>query len=427
MSWPVRHLPVLQNWDCHACTNCCREYNIRLTEEDYQRIASQGWERDAAFQDRPVFVRTSGALWGPKRYRLNHHEDGRCVFLSDEGRCRIHERFGAAAKPLACRVFPFVLVPAGDHWRVGLRFACPSVAANKGRPLASHEAELAGYAAEPQRLHLQGGGRPAEETVVPPPPLQAGQRLEWPDLLRFAQALLTLIRDRRDPLDRRIRKWLALARLCRQAKFDKVRGGRLSEFLNLLTSGLDSEVPADPGTLPPPSWVGRVLFRQVLAIYSRVDHGPNRGSAPRSLLARAGGAWRFARGSGPVPRLNARLPETTFEQIEESTGRPPEAAEQLLERYYAIKAESLQFCGPSQFGLSFWDGVEALALTLPVVLWLARAFRDLPRDEAVRQAVSIVDNHFGFNPLLGSARQRLGLRILARNGELERLIGWYSR
>jgi lysine-N-methylase len=257
--------------------------------------------------------------------------------------------------------------------------------------------------------------------------LQSGQRVDWPDVLRFAQALLTLVRDRRDRLDRRIRKWLALARLCRQANFDKVQGSRLNEFLNLLTSGLDSEVPADLATLPLPSWVGRVLFRQVLAIYSRVDHGPNRGSAPRSLLARVGGAWRFARGSGPVPRLNAHLSETTFQQIDEATGRLPEAAEQLLERYYAIKVESLQFCGPSQFGLSFWEGVEALALTLPVVLWLARAFRDLPRDEAVRQAVSIVDNHFGFNPLLGSARQRLGLRILARNGELEKLIGWYSR
>src|SRR5262249_22036867 len=116
MSWPVRHLPVVQNWDCHACTNCCREYAVPVTTEDHQRIAAQGWEREPDFQNRPIFVRVSGRLWGPKRYRLYHHEDGRCLFLSDEGRCRIHERFGADAKPLACRVFPFALVPAGDHW-----------------------------------------------------------------------------------------------------------------------------------------------------------------------------------------------------------------------------------------------------------------------------------------------------------------------
>jgi lysine-N-methylase len=99
----------------------------------------------------------------------------------------------------------------------------------------------------------------------------------------------------------------------------------------------------------------------------------------------------------------------------------------VLERYYAVKAESLQFCGPTHFGMAFWDGVEALALTLPVVLWLTRALADLPREEAVQQAVSMVDNHFGFNPMLGSARQRFSLRLLVRGGELERLIAWYSR
>ena len=51
-----------------------------------------------------------GWLWG-KKWFLSHRPDGSCVFLSDQGRCRIHERHGYEAKPLPCRLFPFVLVP----------------------------------------------------------------------------------------------------------------------------------------------------------------------------------------------------------------------------------------------------------------------------------------------------------------------------
>src|SRR5262245_20383590 len=146
MSLPVRHLPVLQNWDCHGCSNCCREYLVTVSDEERRRIAAQGWERDPDIGDLPLFVRFGP--WWRRRYRLNARGNGLCVFLSPEGRCRIHERFGGAAKPLVCRAYPFMLVPAGDQWRVGLRYACPSAAANRGRALPEHDADLARLAAE---------------------------------------------------------------------------------------------------------------------------------------------------------------------------------------------------------------------------------------------------------------------------------------
>jgi hypothetical protein len=45
----------------------------------------------------------------------------------------------------------------------------------------------------------------------------------------------------------------------------------------------------------------------------------------------------------------------------------------------------------------------------------------------VLQALTVVDDHFGFNPVLASLRQRLSFRILAGKGGLARLIAWYSR
>jgi lysine-N-methylase len=379
---------------------------------------AQGWDQDPHRGGTEPFTK-EGPPWA-RRYVLRQR-DGACVFLSDQGRCRIHERFGAEAKPFACRLYPFVLLPAGDHWRVGLRFACPSAAASKGRPLAEHQAELDRYAAElTEREGLDGAPRPA-------PPLQAGQRVEWPDLLRFVSFLLTLLGDRRDRVHRRLRKCLALARLCRQARFDQITGSRLTEFLQVVGAGLDAEVPSDPAALTPPTWVGRVLFRPLLGLYARQDRGRERGLAARGRLALLRAGWRFAVGKGPVPRVHGRLPETTFEHLEEPWGPLPDAAEQVLERYYLMKVGALQFCGAGNFHFPFWEGLEALALTFPAILWLTRAFADLPRAAAVERGVSIVDNHFGYNRQLDGWHQRMALRILARRGELEKLIGWYSR
>src|SRR5262249_42412503 len=153
---------------------------------------------------------------------------------------KIHGKFGAEAKPLACRVYPFVLVPAGHEWRVGLRYACPSAADGKGRPLAEHAAELRQYAAALQTQEQIGAD-------VPAPPLQEGQPAPWADVARFTEALRRLVAEPADPLERRLRKCLALADLCRQAKFDTVSGRRLGEFLELVTAGLEAEVPSGPG------------------------------------------------------------------------------------------------------------------------------------------------------------------------------------
>jgi lysine-N-methylase len=416
----LHSLPVLQNWDCHGCGGCCYQYQAPVTEEEQRRIESQGWDKEPDLAGKRLF--TAQGPWWARRSVLAHRPEGGCVFLSPEGRCRIHERFGPEVKPLACRLFPFVLVPVGNQWRVGLRFACPSAAANRGRPLTAHGPDLEQFA---RLLEQQEGPVVA---ALPPPPLQAGQYVAWPDLLRFVQAILALLQERNVSLERRWRKCLALAELCRQAQFDKLTGGRLTEFLNVVSDGMDGEVPAQPEAVPPPSWVGRALFRQSVAVYARKDQGQARGPATRTLLGRLGSGLHFAFGWGIVPGVNAALrPGVTFAQMEAPAGRLPAEAQAMLERYYLLKVESLQFCGPTGFGLPFWDGLESLALTLPIILWLSRGLAAASRTEAVTQAVSIVDDHFGFNRALRSWRHRLIRRLLASRGELSRLIAWYSR
>jgi lysine-N-methylase len=413
----------LQNWDCHVCGTCCKEYLVTITQEEKDRIESQGWDRDRDLGGRPP-VRVSGPPWA-RRYHLNHQPDGSCVFLDSKGRCRVHERHGYETKPLPCRLFPFVLVPQGDRWGVGLRFACPSAAENKGRPLTGHNAELREFA--DMLARREGLSTLPDGTFIAPPRFPKGQ-IDWPDTHRYKDALLAILGDRNDRMERRWRRCLALATQCRGApRIDAVKGQKLGELLGVLAGAADAEVPTDPASLAPPGWIGRILFRQTLALYTRKDHGPNRGLARRGRVALSGAALRFARGKGAVPRMHRWMPETTFEAVESAGETLTPAAEAILERYYLMKVGSLQFCGAACYGMSFWEGLEALALTFPILLWVRRAFADLSPEEGVTKALSIVDDHFGFNRVLGSLRHRFSLRLLAGRGEIVRLIAWYSR
>jgi lysine-N-methylase len=190
---------------------------------------------------------------------------------------------------------------------------------------------------------------------------------------------------------------------------------------------MDAEVPARPEDLPPPSWIGRILFRQVLSLYARKDTGQHPGLAKRGRLALLGAAWRFARGTGPVPKVHGLLPEVTFEKLEEPADPLPEECEQILQRYYLTKVESMQFCGATNYHHGFWAGLESLVLTYPAIMWLMRAFAELGPRAALIRALRIVDDNFGFHPMLGSRRQKFGLRLLSSRSEIDRLVAWYSR
>jgi lysine-N-methylase len=428
MAAPIRRLSVIQNWSCHVCGNCCSDYWVPVTAAERDRIDKQGWSQLPEFQGVPLFKRY-GAWWKfwNKRYRLNHRAGDRCVFLSDKGLCRIHEKFGEAAKPFACQLYPYVLVPVGNHYRVSMRFACPSAVANKGRPLAEQHDELKRYAQLLEEWERGEGHRVPRQGELPPPTLQDRQAVSWAELQQIVEALLVLIRDRRDSMTRRLLKCLAFVRLCREARFDKLGGGRLREFLDLMRRAADGETPDDPAHFASPGWIGRLLFRTFLAIYLRKDQGTRRGVSSHGRLFLILAMGRMAWGGGPLPRLQAGLPDKTFAEMERRDTALGREADELLERYYSIKVESFQFCGVAYYHYSFWEGFEALMLTYPLIRWLARGYAEHGPIASVEKAISVIDENYAYSPFLGSNRQRLALRILSFRGELERLIAWYGR
>lgn len=97
----------------HACSECCWDTEMPLTEEDAARLAALGHSLDAFSRigdDRVRYLRTVDA---PRA-------DGKrpCHFLKD-GLCSVY-----ADRPAGCRTYPFVMTTEGkvvrDHdcpWR----------------------------------------------------------------------------------------------------------------------------------------------------------------------------------------------------------------------------------------------------------------------------------------------------------------------
>src|SRR3954465_16010844 len=104
MKSKLRTLPIIEQWDCHHCTACCRETTIQLTADDLAKLREQRWDQHSEYRGVQT-VRRSLFLGGASV--LAHKADGACVFLTDAGLCRIHEVFGAEANPYMCRLFPF--------------------------------------------------------------------------------------------------------------------------------------------------------------------------------------------------------------------------------------------------------------------------------------------------------------------------------
>lgn len=414
-------LPTLQNWDCHNCSGCCRQHGIFITDEEKARIESQGWTAEHGVPaDQTLVVKAKSGLFVKPRYRLAHQADGACVFLDEQGLCRIHARFEEAAKPLACRIYPYAFHPKGRQVAVGLRFSCPSVVKNLGTPVQDQDASIRRIA----NLVLENAQRD-----LPPPLVFPNQRLDWPDVLQFVDALDDTIASGEGDFCSRLLRAIGWMKLVAESSFEKVRGSRLTEFLELIqqASGL---VPAEEPS--PPQAVARVQFRMLVAQYARKDTfaDMDEGLRGRWKLLRA--ALRFTRGKGTTPILNEAFAEVPFTAIEQPFGELPEGADEILTRYFRVKIQSLHFAGAAYYDVSLVEGFSSLALIFPAFLWLARwravsQGRDSISLDDLITAITIADHHHGYSPAFGMWSFRRRVRILSQLNAIESLCRWYSQ
>lgn len=440
LSLPILTLPLRQQrYSCHGCGNCCRDFTVQLRDSDLRKLADQHWADKVAG---PLTVEFRGVQY------LRQREDGACVFLMDDGLCRIHKEFGFAAKPIACQLFPFHLIPGQKGIVGGLNFACQSVLENKGAELKSHGQELRRMAGELDELNA-----PAQ------PPLLT-QRLrasakEEQALIDHIDAWLS-----RDDLDFALRidglAWIAQS--LAKAKLENVREARFGDLLDVLFAALPDELQHHP--IAPASGKQRKMLRQ--AVFARTEDPKlsviARQGRLRITLAQLARNRRFKSGKGVSPHIGWGTAAES-ESDSQSPGTPVpgtandhvravdlrevdfirgasdpsqiELIDDLLTRWLRATVLGGRAWGAGYYGWPMIDGLQALLLNIACVGWLARLhaagvkWQEIAIED-VRAALGRVDRTAGRAKWLGTSAERLRLAFLNMDDGLRRVSAAFA-
>lgn len=415
----ISPLPV-QRWDCRACGRCCRGiYSVPVTNTEREDILQQGWEQEGDLRGKGLFITHGQNLF------LARDETGACVFLDGDGRCRIHAKFGENAKPLACRMYPFVLTPTGRQVHIGLRFDCPSVQENHGRPLVAHLPGLRPMVPEVLPDYVE---------TLPVPEFDKGQKLPLQHLVRVVSVFDDLLCNGSLSITRRMLGCGVMAHLLHASKVDQLNH-RLDEFIEAATKVVLKAIERDSLERVPPRKGTALLFRQAVGLYNRWDRMENIGGPVFQRLQQARSRLvqvrQLMRGRGIIPALQPEFPQVPFSTVEESFGEVGGTCDELLTRYYRMKLAGMDFFGPSFHNYSFIDGLLALLLTYPAILWSSRVYAigsgmEEVDVDSLRSALGGVDAQHGRSPAFGLHNERVRIRILCQENNLRSLTIWYG-
>jgi len=436
MSRPGLLLPVFQNWACHNCGGCCREHVVGVTEPEKQQIEAQNWSAaDGIPTDTPLFV-PLGSTW-----RINQQPDGACIFLDPAGLCRIHSKFGESAKPLACRLYPYAIHPAGHLVTASLRFRCPSVVQNLGPAVSAIRSTVESLAAE----------------VVPPgyrspqaPELRPGLAFDWPRMTRLLAWLERGLSDASVNFPIRLQRVVLWLGLLGRAESEALSEEHFGDLVKLLYEAAVRAVPASGHNPAPPLRLAKLMFRQFLAQLLRHDTAAPLESSLGARLRLLAEGLRFTVGRGTIPRRNdpnsvrmafveragvrstATAPRVSFSTAELPLPDWNADWDELFVRYFHVKLQGLHFCGAAFYNYPVLAGFHSLALMFPAVLWTARvrAASEQRTEVLLRDleaALATLDHNFGYSAVFGLQSSRKRIEQLAGMDQVGSLVAWYSR
>lgn len=413
---------------CRRCGDCCRHLPVALTPAEATRYTERDWTPvlDAS---PPVVVRTGDGAF------LARQASGACLFLDDEEACRIHTALGAEEKPLACRLYPFTIGPAGADGRppAGARFTCSSVAAGEGKPLSSHRKALQALEAE----------REAQGRVLPTPgprPFGADRSYAVADVERLLDLMAGALDHAGAPFAQRLLAAIKFLDLVANSRFPSLTEGASAKAVTAFAKGVREQIKRDllhapPGPAP---LAQRLLLRLILAFTARrkppalVAAGWLRRASRRlaDFLAGLG----FLAGTGrvaPLGRQRAVILGDVRRAAPKADLDAPEA-DGALTRYLLAKLSSRFLYDPEFQVVGVLPALGLLLRQVPIVVLLARAAclarggEALSRDDYAA-ALRTADAGFGAAPwdagLLGRLRGRLLADVLAPLASLEACAG----
>jgi Fe-S-cluster containining protein len=120
-----------ERFSCQSCGRCCTRWTITVDESKVAQLRKQDWgEAD------PFVARRGGEGADAFATRM---VNGRCFFLDDDNRCRIHGKLGYDAKPDGCKAFPLHVGKVAGESYLRLSFWCPAVLKGEGKRLGEQQ------------------------------------------------------------------------------------------------------------------------------------------------------------------------------------------------------------------------------------------------------------------------------------------------
>ena len=434
MRLPI-YIPKLQGqrYSCHGCGSCCRDFTVQLTDTDLQKLHEQGWKERLGQE---YVVQFRGHSW------LKQTDDGACVFLGDNGLCKVHAEFGLEAKPLACQFFPFMLSPNVRDTHVGISFACGSVVASKGAELESHYGDVRRMsellpASAPMPVQLQGKIIASESEVATIETALDG----WLCKKNISPSL-------------RYQGFAWLVTSLLQANLGNVRGEKLRQLVNTLSDAVEQELPLLDWPEPSPrAWK---LLRQ--AVFTRIEDPKIGDLLKRGKMVSVFGQWarsrKWAVGKGISPQTTGfrsvdfasfestlgvfDAPKTLISDgtsisveaakntLTDSQSHDVEAMDDLLQRWIRATILGGRAWGSGLYGLPIDQGLGLIMVNLLTALWLAR-FHAAGRGAQhvslldLQVAVGRVDRTSGRAVWLATAGERLRVKWLSHSDSLRLL------
>ncbi|MBN2210566.1 MAG: YkgJ family cysteine cluster protein [Sedimentisphaerales bacterium] len=402
-----------QRYTCQCCGRGCRTFLVPVRPEERRAIeALTDWRKRLGVGE--LFVKHRSA--GPAGYGLAKWTDGRCVFLDDDNLCIIHKLHGFEAKPLACRLFPFVFTPLGDTLRVGLRFDCPGVCESAGQPLTQYLREL-------NRFSRQIA--PAGVKQAPPPKLTPKCSVSLKRFDAVNETLLQIITSDAVPLAMRLHWLHRFTQHLLRIKWSNVPEEDFDDLVAMFKGSLLAELHREkPLSLssPLPQWK---LLRQFFflvcqptMIVTSGKKGPLNTLKERLRLIRR--MKEMAAADGSLPKIQSDWPDVTLNKLEDDFEPWPDDVSAFITRWLTCRIAGVNYCGPNAYNYSLTEGMDLLLLATVAVGWTMRiaalrAGRCAFALPDAHEAVIIIDGNLGYSQALTIGPSKLRLQTLTQH------------
>lgn len=193
------HIPEGINFDCTGCGNCCFEWPVPITREDFSRINSYAEQRDLDAKKLFRVLNVDDDKLKVFSHSLEKRGDGLCEFLTEDKRCQLHNDLGAEGKPAMCRLFPYTFTQTPSGTYASVSFASTGVLLNSGTPLSQQTEFML------QTYELFSKMFPSLDLDWSESQLVDGQKISWTDYQSIEKPILERLAKTGES---RVERWL---------------------------------------------------------------------------------------------------------------------------------------------------------------------------------------------------------------------------